>query len=137
MTSVPFYIPDVHEGFSEAHGMLFLEDGTLVFQMQVTTLELFKHDPKEVRVDLGAIDQIRFSRGWWRDKLRFRPKRFDLLAEMPGTHKEELKIKIKRKHRDAVDRLLEEIEAALEAEPPEAVDTPDEPAEGPSPSTPA
>jgi len=99
MLSVPFEISEVHSGFSEARGILRIEEEFLVFQLQVVTLSVFKRAPEIIKVEFAAIDEMRLERHLITDRLFIRPKKMKLLEVMPGKHPMEVKLKVKRKHR--------------------------------------
>ncbi|TDI71135.1 MAG: hypothetical protein E2O85_02505 [Bacteroidetes bacterium] len=113
MLSLPFEIPDVHAGFSEAKGVLRMEDEFLVFQVQTVTLGMFKEDPETIKIEIGALIDVRHERGLFRDKLYIRPKKLQLLDAMPGKHLLELRLKIRRKHRASALILVDSLRRRL------------------------
>ena len=113
MLSIPFEIPEVHAGFSEVKGVVRLEDEFLVFQIQTVTLGMFKGDPETIKIEVGAIYDIRHERGLFRDKLYIRPKKLQLLEAMPGKHGVEVQLKIRRKYRSSALILADAVRRRL------------------------
>ena len=109
MISIPFEISEVHAGFSEAKGILRMEDEFLVFQVQIVTLGMFKQKPEIIKIEFSAIDEIRHERRLVSDRLYVRPKRVQLLDVMPGKHAIEVKLKIKRKYRTRMLLLVDAV----------------------------
>ena len=114
MAPIPFKIPDVHEGFSEAHGILYLDEEFLVFEVQTLTLGMIKQDPETIKVELAALHEVEFKPGLFSDRLLIRPKKLQLLAAMPGKHEGELKLKVKRAERARVLGFIREVERRQE-----------------------
>ena len=104
--SFPFVIPSVHGGLSRGVGHLSVDDDFIVFDVQVVALHLFKHDPEQIRVERSVIREARVRRGLRRDRLYLKPSQFELLAAMPGTHREQLRLDVPTAHRSAVEHLL-------------------------------
>lgn len=113
MISVPFLIPEVHAGFSEATGVLRLEDEFLVFHVQTETLGMFKQDAETIKIEISALYDVRHERGVFKDKLFIRPKKQQLLDVMPGKHGIEVQLKIKRKHRTTALILVDTVRRRL------------------------
>jgi hypothetical protein len=109
MISVPFEISEVHAGFSEARGIMRLEDDFLVFQVQVVTMGLFKRSPETIKIEFGAIDEVRLEKRLVSDRVYIRPRRLRFLEVMPGKHAMEVRLKVKRKHRTRALLLVDSI----------------------------
>lgn len=64
MTSVPFKIKKVLDGWAEASGLLVLDGGALCFQFQTkdAVLGLLKSGVREVRVDLVDVAEASYRR---------------------------------------------------------------------------
>ena len=98
--SIPFKLPDLHGGFSEAEGFVRLESEFLVFEVQVAALGMFKDDVEIIKAEPGVIADINFDKGLFRDKIRILPSKFELLKAFPGKPMGEIILKTKRKHRE-------------------------------------
>lgn len=109
--ALPFTLSDVHWGISDAAGSLRLDDDFLVLEVQVTAIGLFKQKPLTIKVAPEAIHSVRYKRGAFRDRLIIRPYRPALLTAVPGKHEGEVRLHIKRAHREEAEALVEEIDA--------------------------
>jgi hypothetical protein len=108
---IPFELNEVHGGFSEATGVMYLEGGYLVFEVMVTTLGIFKREPETIKVELGVIDTMRLEKRFRKDRLFIRPTKPQLLHTMPGKHEGALELRIKRAHRSTVEAIIREVES--------------------------
>jgi hypothetical protein len=106
---IPFELNEVHHGFSEAEGIMYLEPGFLVFEFTVSILGLFKRRPETVKVALSVIEDLRLERRFRKDRLFLRPRRSQVFEAIPGNHEGEILFKIRRKHRSATDALIAEV----------------------------
>jgi hypothetical protein len=115
---IPFTLPD--DGFDEIEGLVYLDDGHLVLDLQSKFLGLGKGDRRVIKVAPTALHDVALDTGLVRDKLRLLPRRLDLLEAVPGKHPREVALRIYRKHRpwteDLVDELRDWIEDAEDAE---------------------
>lgn len=111
MASIPFDIPELDDGFSEATGLLFLEEEFLVFDLVVKKFGLFEQPRETVKAEFAVIDHIRLERGIFKDKICIVPKRLELLRAIPGKHKAELRLKVSKAYRDDVLDLIDTVRA--------------------------
>ena len=109
MISVPFEIAEVHGGLSEAKGIVLVEDNFVVFQLQMTTLGMFKREPEIIKIEIAAIDEMRLEKRLFSDRLYIRPKRMKLLEVMPGKHGLEVKLKVRKRHRGSALVLVDSV----------------------------
>lgn len=108
MSPVPFRVPDV--GLREIKGYLYLEDDEfLVFDVENALVGEFDTKRHVIKVAPRALKEVELSKGRFRDRLHIRPKTRDLLEAMPGSFTDELKLKIRTKHRDQLARLMYEL----------------------------
>lgn len=110
MQTVPFSTGDVHGGFSEARGTICLEHDEIVIEVEVSLLSMFKQDSQTFRFDMTDLEEIRHKRGVVRDTLRIRTRPMDRVTRIPGATDGSLTLHVKRRHRDAVDRLLDRLD---------------------------
>jgi hypothetical protein len=108
--SIPFEISDVHAGFSEAKGLIHVEDDFLVFNVQTITMGMFKQSPETIKIELAALSDIRLEKKIFRDRLYIRPKTNKLLDVIPGKHLGEIMVKVWRKHRPASMSMVDDIQ---------------------------
>lgn len=114
MQGIPFATDDVHGGLSEGRGTLRLDGDDVVLEVQVSLLGMFGRDPKEYRFDITDLDSVRHQRNVFRDCLTLRTTPMSIVTQVPGSNEGRLRLKIKRRHRAAVDALLERIEMWVE-----------------------
>lgn len=108
MSPVPFRVPDV--GLREIRGHLYLEgDEYLVFDVENALVGELDRNRHLIKVAPRALREVDLAKGRFHDRLHIRPKSRDLLEAMPGSFNDELKLKIRRKHRDDVVRLIYEL----------------------------
>lgn len=106
---VPFKISDVHGGFSEANGTMYLEDEFLVLEYRIEVAGVFDQSPETLKIELGLITDIEFKTGLFRDKVRILPKKLSVLDAVPGKNREVVTLKTKKKFRQTARRLVNEI----------------------------
>jgi hypothetical protein len=112
MSRIPFQIPEVHGGLSEADGIVYLEDEFLVFDVRVSTLGgLIDQRSEKIKAEVTVIEEARLERGFFSDRLCFVPRKLELLSAVPGTHKGELKLKVSKSHRDQIEHLIDTLYA--------------------------
>jgi hypothetical protein len=108
MSPIPFRVPDV--GLREIKGHLYLEgDEFLVFDVENALVGELDTNRHLIKVAPRALREVDLSKGRIRDRLHIRPKGRDLLEAMPGSFRDELTLKIRRKYRDDVVRLMYEL----------------------------
>lgn len=84
-SSVPFTIPNVYEGFAEAHGLLKLTQPGVVLEFQVKDglVGLIKSRVNEVTVPLDEIVSVELKKGWFQRRLLLRCRSLATLANIP------------------------------------------------------
>lgn len=106
---IPFETPDIHHGFSEGKGFVYLDDEFLVFEVRIHTLGLFEQEAQVIKVEPAVIEAIRLERGLFSDKLCIRPRKIEVLDAIPGDHEIEVKLKVKRKHRLSAQQFVADV----------------------------
>lgn len=93
---LPFQLPDANLGITEIKGVLYLDEAYLVLEVWSGVTGGAKKKQQVIKVEPGALEEVQFNRGAFRDQLYLRPKKRDLLRAMPGMYKnkEALKLKI-------------------------------------------
>lgn len=104
MTRIPFEIS--HELADEITGLLYLEDGYLVFEIQVVAWGISKRPVEIVKAELGLIEHVRHQPGILKDSIFIVPKRAQLLEAIPGSHKGELRLKVKKSYRTEAEAFV-------------------------------
>ena len=108
MPTIPFEVQE--QGGRAIAGLLFVEEGFLVFDLQEGKCGIFRRRaPEKVKAELGLIDHIHLSPGLLTDSLYIVPRRSDLLKAIPGTHKGELRLRVAKRHREQAQTLVAEV----------------------------
>ena len=96
---VPFRMADDH-GIREASGVLRLEGDFLVLRLQVATLELFKEDPKTIKLALHVLGEVEYvpRRLFRKARLVIRPSDLRVLDAVPFNKNGALTLLFKREH---------------------------------------
>lgn len=110
MMSIPFEIPEIHAGFSEAKGIIRVEEEFLIFEFRMHTMGLFKQPFEVVKIEVAALSDIRLTKHIFRDRLYIRPKTERLLNTIPGKHLGEVKLLVWRKYRATALSLVDDIQ---------------------------
>ena len=112
MRSIPFRLPDTDAGLTEIKGLLYLDDEFLVLEIETALLGEFRREQQVVKVEPAALEEVHLEHGVFRDRLRIRPRKRELLRVVPGKHLGELQLKIWKKYREPAERLVEAVRRA-------------------------
>ena len=107
MLSVPFATGDVHGGFSEGRGAIRVDDDEVVIEVQVKVMGMFDQQPKSFRFELTDLEEVEHRRTLFGDRLTIRTRPMNLISSIPGATEGALLLKFKRRHRRALDALLD------------------------------
>ena len=107
MASLPFKISDSRG--HEVSGLLYLEDEFLVFEVQVRKWGLYEEPREKVKVEYGALDQVRFKPGFFKDHVYVVPKRTALLEAIPGSHEGEIDLLVAKRYRDQALQFVSDV----------------------------
>lgn len=122
--AIPFKGPDF--GLREVKGHVYLENEEfLVFDVENALVGEFDTEKQLIKVAPQALLSVRLDERRVNDRLYIRPRSRDLLHAMPGSYKEELELKISRKHREKVEQLLYELTRLRKRPPSSSADEPD------------
>jgi len=111
VSSVPFTLPDA--GLREVAGTIYLENDLIILEIETTLMGEWDPENKTIEIEPGALVEVRHERGFFRDGLVLRPRKRDLLSVVPGSHKEALKLKIKKRYREAAASLATAIQRMI------------------------
>ena len=106
MNRISFTLPDV--GLKEFKGLAYVEDGDLVLKISTSYIGLIKAGEEVIKVEPGALEELRIKRGWFRDKLILKPWHAELLDMIPGEHRAQIELKVQRKQRKELEGLVQE-----------------------------
>lgn len=105
---IPFHGSDI--GLREIKGDMYLEnDEYVVFEVQNALVGRFDTEREVIKVSPHALQEVRLAERRFQDRLYIRPKNRDLLDAMPGSYAVEVELKVRRAHRERVQRLMYEI----------------------------
>ena len=110
MSSIPFQLPDIHGGFTEIKGLLYLDEEFLVLEIETALIGEFNKKQQVIKVEPAALADIRLERGVIKDRLCIRPKRRELLEVTPGKYLGELQLKLWRKYRERAEQLVAQVQ---------------------------
>jgi hypothetical protein len=108
MSRIPFSLPDV--GLTEIKGLVSVDEGKLVLRIDSSLLGLLDTDEDVIQIEPDELEEIRVKRGLFRDRLVITPWETDVLDRVPGRHPSSLELRIWRKHRDALEHLVDRFE---------------------------
>lgn len=107
--SIDFTLPDLHAGFTEIQGAVYLDDEFLVLDLEVSTLAGLKTSDRIIKIEPKALSHIFLRRGLVKDKICLKPKRDDLLKAVPGSHRGDLQLRVWRTRRLDAKLLVQEV----------------------------
>ena len=114
MPSVPFTTQDINGGLSEGQGMLYVDGQDVRVEVQVAHLGgLISGKTHTAEFELVDLDHVRHKRSWTGDTLTLRTEPMRLAADLPGGAEGEFCLKVKKKHRDDLDAVLETMDLWL------------------------
>ncbi len=109
VAGVPFSLPDLETGFKEFRGLMYLEPGFLVLEIESTSWVGAEADRHTVKLANAAIQRCEYKRGVVFDRLTLRPVDPTVFDKLPWPVVGQLSLRIKRKHRaesEAIVRLV-------------------------------
>jgi hypothetical protein len=109
MIPIPFSLPD--DGLRERQGTVTIEEGELVLRIHDRLLGLIDADRVVVRIAPEALAHVVIRRRPLVDRLVIVPVRGDLLNGLPGGNAGSLELRVWRRHRAALEDLVDEIDA--------------------------
>lgn len=105
MLRIPFTLPEV--GLNEVKGMVWVNDGFLVLSVRSSLMGLADTDKEHIQIEPAAVTDLSLKKGLFVDKLIITPKSTKLLDLVPGEHPASLNLRIWKKHRSAVENLID------------------------------
>lgn len=107
MSSVPFTIEDVYSSLAELEGVVRMEPTglTLEFRIMDAILNLLKSQPKEVRIPWTDLEEVTFTKGYFKCVLHLRARAMTAFSQIPGSNGSEVKLRCKRKYAPAAQEL--------------------------------
>ncbi len=114
MDTVPFKMHDPDAMLTETEGLMQVyEDGLL---LQLETRDAFIGHFKRTRgihIPLDEISSVDFRKRWYGTSLVIQVRNIEVLQEVPGSKLGRIRLKFKRRHRDAAENLALMLEDSL------------------------
>ncbi len=108
MESMPFTIPGVAPlDLADVEGIARLDGDVLVLEFQTVdgVFGVLKSAVREVRLTLHDLESVSHRRGWFRDSVMIAGRRLGSLASIPGAKGLVIKLRCKRRYREAAESL--------------------------------
>lgn len=101
--SLPFTITEINGGFSEAEGLMHLEEQTLTLEFEVkdAIIGAITSDVQVVKLPLASLDTAEYRTNIFSTKIHLRAMRLQTFADVPGHKRGELTLHIPRKNKEA------------------------------------
>jgi hypothetical protein len=97
--SIAFTLPDLHGGFTEIEGAVYLDAEFIVLDLSLATLGGLRKKDRIIKIEPKALSSVSLLRGLAVDKICIRPKKDDLLDAVPGNHRGEVQLRVWRTRR--------------------------------------
>jgi hypothetical protein len=107
---VPFTLPDIHGGFTEIKGAVYLDEEFVVFDLEIAVMGGLSKKQRTIKIEPTALASISIRNGLVRDKICARPKTVDLLGAMPGNHLGEVCLRVWRTRREDAQNLVQAVQ---------------------------
>jgi hypothetical protein len=106
MDTVPFKVHDPDAVLTETEGLMQVYEDGLLLQIE-TRDAIIGHFKRtgEVHIPLDEISSVDFRRRWFGTSLIIQVRNIDVLHEVPGSKLGQIRLKFKRRHRDAAENL--------------------------------
>lgn len=115
MTSIPFSLPKVYEGFAKAEGVARYENKTifLEFRTKDTFVGLVKSDVKQVALRAGDLESVSLKHRMLRSHLTLRARSLEAVEQFPGRRGAEIELRFKRQYRAEVENISSRLALAI------------------------
>jgi hypothetical protein len=113
--TVPFKIESFALGLAESHGLLRIEDGSLLFEYQTKDgiLGLIKTAVKIVRIQIADLTDVGLDKSMFSTRLILRARSMMALKGLPGTESDEAVLTIRRSDRQRASALISELDLLI------------------------
>ncbi len=108
---LPIAMSEVYSGFAEANGLMYVAKDTLIIEFLVKDafIGVVKSKPKRIHLPFKEIVSIEYKRNIFISRVLLRVASIDYMDSIPGDHKGEIKLKVKRKDKELALRLVSHI----------------------------
>ena len=94
MNRIPFTLPD--DGLRELKGLVYIDEGFLIVKVESSLFGLLDKQKETVKIEAGALEDLRIKRGPFKDRLVIRPLGVELLDAIPGNHIDEVILRVNK-----------------------------------------
>ncbi len=114
MDTVPFKVHDPNATVTETEGVLTLYEDHLTLQLETRDVFIGKFkQTSEFNIPLEDISSAEFRRRWYGTSLTVQVRDIELLSKFPGSRLGRVRLKFRRRDRDAAQELATMIEDSL------------------------
>lgn len=105
---IPFRIKNLNHGFSEATGLLHLENEKLVleFETQDSVVGIVKSGLREVSIPFSEIDEIQYKSGFFGAKIEIIGKSMKVMEDVPGAKHGSAVLHVRRRDKKKAGQVL-------------------------------
>ncbi|MBO6575022.1 MAG: hypothetical protein JJ896_06395 [Rhodothermales bacterium] len=112
--AIDFTLPDIHGGFTEIEGAVYLDEEFLVLDLEEAQFGGLRKKDRIIKIEPAALSSITMRRGLVRDRICIRPKKDALLQAVPGTHRGEVQLRVWRPRRLDTKKLIQEVRRRMQ-----------------------
>ncbi len=114
MDTVPFKVHDPDAAVTETEGVMTLYEDHLTIQLETRDVFVGKFkQTSEFNIPLEDISAAEFRRRWYGTSLTIQVRDIGLVSKFPGSKLGRVRLKFRRRHRDAAEELAGMIEDSL------------------------
>jgi hypothetical protein len=112
---IPYKIVTSDFSLSESSGILRFENNhiELEYQTRDAVLGLIKSQVKSITLSLSEIQDLKFKKGWFSDKLMIQAKRMKSFEQFPGSKQGSAELTLLKKYRKDVEYLVSTVNLKL------------------------
>ena len=114
MDTVPFKVHDPNATVTETEGVMTLYEDRLTLQLETRDVIIGKFkQTNEINVPLEEISSAEFRRRWYGTSLTLQVRDIELFSKFPGSRLGRVRLKFRRRDRDAAEELAGMIDDSL------------------------
>ncbi len=114
MDTVPFKVHDPNATVTETEGVMTLYEDHLTLQLETRDVLIGKFkQTNEINVPLEEISSAEFRRRWYGTSLTLQVRDIELFGKFPGSRLGRVRLKFRRRDRDAAEELAGMVEDSL------------------------
>jgi hypothetical protein len=107
-THIPFSFPDVYQGLASGGGIATATTAglTLEYQVKDGVFGVIKSGVHKVAIPISDLHSVRFKPGWFRNRLFIKVRTMATLADVPGSDRGQLELRVARADKRAAQSLV-------------------------------